>query len=394
MPDLVAPHVGEPPRRAAPELERAIRARDAYIGAMGHDLRTPLHGLLALSEALEDGTYGLLAPQQREAVARFGEIGRQLLAAVGDILHLAGADTGAIEPAFAPVDFADVCSASLRVVAERARRKGVSVAVGLQSDLRFVADGRRVQQLLVHLLTNAVAFTPEGGRIGVEAGIDAARASLRVVVWDTGIGIGAADLERIFEPYVQLGAAPRAGCGVGLTLARRIAEQHGGEVRVESEPGRGARFIVRLPLEQRGAGRVHDGQRAPPTRRSSQGEANQVLVADDDEGNLAVLRDVLRHRGWVVCEARDGRDAVAQARAQRPAVVLMDVEMPHLDGLSAIRAIRADPAVAATPVIAVTALSTPADEARCRAAGADAYMAKPIAVGRLVALMEQLAGAR
>jgi PAS domain S-box-containing protein len=378
------------------ELSRAARAKDEFLASMSHELRTPLNGILGLAEALGDEVYGSLVTRQGDAVRRIGESGRHLLALITDILDVAKVEAGKVELSCSAVSFADLCSASLRLVAEPARRKRLTVEVDLPVTPPLVADERRLKQVLVNLLTNAVKFTPEGGRIGLQAAVDERDASLRVVVWDTGIGIAEADLPRLFQPFVQLDsrlAREHAGTGLGLALVRRLLALHGGEVRVESQLGKGSRFIVRLPLVPPGESAEPASAKAPPaTLRSPLSGGMLVLVADDDENNLSLLRDVLGHHGYVVREARDGRDAVSQAAALRPQVILMDVQMPHLDGLGAIRAIRANPAIAQTPVIALTALAMPGDEERCRAAGADDYLAKPIAIRRLLGVMDRLTG--
>jgi PAS domain S-box-containing protein len=378
-------------------LDRAAHAKDEFLASMSHELRTPLNGILGVAEALAEGVYGPFDDRQAGALGRIDESGRHLLALINDILDVAKVEAGKIELELYPVSVADLCRASLRLVQEPAARKHIGVAVTIDPALPpVVADERRLKQVLVNLLTNAVKFTPEGGSIGVDVDRVASGQALRITVWDTGVGIAPEDQPRLFRPFVQLDnslSRQHVGTGLGLALVRRLVELHGGEVRVESEVGRGSRFIVSVPLRPRpeAAGHAAPATRRPPTPPLGLTPGLTVLVADDDDTNLLLLRDVLEHAGYTVHEAHDGREAVAQANALRPDVILMDVQMPVLDGLAATQAIRASAPIATTPIIALTALAMRGDEARCRAAGADDYLSKPVALPRLLAMMERLA---
>jgi CheY-like chemotaxis protein len=264
-----------------------------------------------------------------------------------------------------------------------------------------------MKQVLVNLLSNAVKFTPEGGQIGVDAAVDEAASVVRFAVWDTGVGIQPEDAGRLFQPFVQLDSRlsrQHTGTGLGLALVRRLVDLHGGRVDLESEPGKGARFTVELPLrraEER-ASAPPEGPLGEPREAGAAGRPGdarrppRVLLGEDDETNAATLGEYLVSRGFEVYNARDGRQVVALARELRPDLVLMDIQMPLLDGLSATRALRADPSpdVAEIPVIAVTALAMPGDRERCLRAGVDAYLTKPVHLRQLVGTIEALVGAR
>jgi PAS domain S-box-containing protein len=381
------------------DLSRAAQAKDDFLASMSHELRTPLNGILGLTEALTEGVYGPLGEQPLNALGRVGESGRHLLALINDILDLAKVEAGKIDLDEGPVSIVDLCHASLRLVQEAARKKRLQATFKAQTGLPpMLVDERRLKQVLVNLLTNAVKFTPEGGKIGLEVTRVAAGPAVQIAVWDTGIGIAEEDLPRLFLPFVQLDSRlsrQHAGTGLGLALVRRMIELHGGEIRVESEPGRGSRFVVTLPERVAAAPSAPVPARLdPPAGIRPHGASGKVLVADDDETNLAVLRDLLSRQGYTVHEARDGRDAVAKARALHPDAVLMDVQMPIMDGLEAMRCIRASADIADVPMIAVTALAMQGDEARCRRAGADEYLSKPLALPRLLATLERLIAAR
>jgi PAS domain S-box-containing protein len=381
------------------ELERASRAKDEFLAAVSHELRTPLNGVLGLSEALDEGVYGPLAGPQQRALGRIQEAGKHLLDLINELLDLSRIEAGKATVSLAPVRLADVCGWSVRQVQHAAQAKHQTLSVVVDAGRPLRADGRRLGQLLVNLLGNAVKFTPEGGALGLEVVADEAEDVVRLVVWDTGIGIPPDQVERIFQPFVQLDASlarQYAGTGLGLALVRRIVELHGGRVAVESAPGAGSRFTVTLPWIREGEA---EGERPPPTWRRpptperASGQARpRVLVVEDDDLNLATLRDYLEARGYDTTAARTGREAVAEAARAPPDLVLMDIQLPEMDGLTAIRALRvaAPPGAPALPIVALTALAMPGDRERCLAAGADDYVTKPVCLRDLIAVIEAL----
>jgi CheY-like chemotaxis protein/anti-sigma regulatory factor (Ser/Thr protein kinase) len=280
---------------------------------------------------------------------------------------------------------------------EQARRKGLTVSYAIAGAVDSVsADRRRLRQVLLNLLSNATKFTPAGGRIGLEVS-ERPGGAVAFTVWDTGHGIAEEDQQRIFEPFVQLDAGlsrRNEGSGLGLALVRRLVELHHGTLELESEVGRGSRFTVVLPVEQPGAPEartaVAPASRPPAPRVASGATERTVLIADDSEANTRHLEDYLKTHGFQVHIARDGEEAVRMAREVRPAVVLMDIQMPRFDGLQAIRHLRADAATATLPMVALTALAMPGDRERCLEAGADAYLSKPVRLGEVLEVVEQL----
>ena len=380
-------------RQANAELARAVRAKDEFLATMSHELRTPLTAILGISESLQEHVFGPLNERQRESIHTVESSGRHLLELINDILDLAKAEAGRLDLRRQAVAIAETCEASVQFVRSAAVRKGVELALSAgDADATLEADPKRLKQILVNLLSNAVKFTPPGGRVSLEvaAGPDDA---IRFVVSDTGIGIAAEDMGRLFQPFVQLDSGlsrQHEGTGLGLALVRRFAELHGGSVSVESEPGRGSRFTVALPYRP---DPVRELER--PAASAAAGEepvspGGRLIVADDSELNLRTIGDYLRHRGYDVTVARTGREAIDRARESRPDVVVMDIQMPEMDGLAAIRALRADPALCGVPVVALTALAMPGDEEHCLRAGANAYLAKPVRLRDLVTTIERL----
>jgi CheY-like chemotaxis protein len=225
--------------------------------------------------------------------------------------------------------------------------------------------------------------------------VDAAAELVRFRVEDTGIGIASDDLGRLFQPFSQVDSAlsrQQAGTGLGLALVRRLAELHGGEVGVESTLGVGSRFTITLPVRQPTLGALApalEDRGEPLDESGAVGPTRvRVLLTDDNEDHLLLIAEYLQARGYDVAIARSGQEALAQVGVVSPAVILMDIQMPELDGLEVIRRLRAMPAFASTPILALTALAMPGDRERCLAAGADDYLTKPVHLRTLIARIE------
>ena len=510
------------------ELARAARLKDEFLANMSHELRTPLNGILGRSEALQEEIYGPVSAKQIEVLQGITESGQHLLGLINDILDLSKVEAGRLTLEHETLDIDMLCTASMRMVAQIAITKKISLNTSIDAAAELInADERRLKQILVNLLSNAVKFTPRGGKIGLEVRSDAERQQVRFTVWDTGIGISEEDLARLFQPFTQIDSRlnrAHDGTGLGLTLVRRLAEAHGGSVHVESVVGQGSRFSVVLPwdpavqravrlatasvvdttqpavrqalviedsttvaaqlsryLQELGAqveissystGTVEraialqpdviildillpdeDGWhvlrqlKAEPRTRSipvivvsvvdtprlarELGAAEvllkpidremfvtalrrattrtaeplverallavpqpvarpRLLLAEDNQTNIDMLFEYLHTKGYDVTVARNGQEAIVCAQEEKPDIILMDIQMPGVDGLEAIRRIRADGALAHTPIIAVTALALPRDRERCLDAGADEYMAKPVSLRMLVHTIESL----
>ncbi|NTW97347.1 MAG: PAS domain-containing protein [Oscillochloris sp.] len=384
-------------RIANAELARAARLKDEFLANMSHELRTPLNDILGRAELLRETIYGPVTPRQAEALRSIDASGRHLLALITDILDLSKIEAGKLSLQVASVDVDLVCQISLHMVAQSAIQK--QITVGLACDKRvtaILADELRLKQILINLLTNAVKFTPAGGQIGLEVVGDVVQQTATFSVWDTGIGIAPEDRERLFRPFSQIDSGLNRqynGTGLGLSLVQRLTEAHGGSVGLVSAPGQGSRFSVTLPWHPaviaallRPPSAAHEPPpslappQTPPTWPGRESPRPLILLADDNKANSAIIEEYLRAHGYAVLVAQDGAEALAQTAVARPALVLMDVQMPGMDGLDAIRHIRASPEVAAVPIIVLTALAMSGDRERCLEAGADAYLAKPVSL--------------
>jgi PAS domain S-box-containing protein len=380
-------------------LEKAARLKDEFLASMSHELRTPLTGILGLSEAMQMVTYGELNDRQRNAMKNIENSGRHLLALINDILDLSKIEAGRLDLQIEVCSLGEICQSSLQMAKGMASQKRQQVHFHMEpASILLKADARRVKQMMVNLLSNAIKFTPEGGSLGVEVRGSVERQELRIVIWDDGIGIQPEDQARLFQPFVQLDSSlsrQYAGTGLGLSLVQRLAEMHNGHVEVESSLGYGSRFTIVLPwLEVE----VHTEQKAargtsPLEMKIASPEIGPlVLIADDNEVVLEMLSDFLESRNYRVGVSRNGPEFLECLERSQADIILMDIQMPGMDGIEVIRRIRAHPdaRTAALPVIAVTALAMAGDRERCLEAGANAYLSKPIQLRELIATIERL----
>ncbi len=238
-------------QRADEELVRAARLKDEFLANISHELRTPLSAILGLSQALQEQVYGDLNQRQLETLHSVEESGHRLLGLINNVLDLSKIKAGELELQLLPVSTRALCQSALRLVQQTAQNKGLKLSLTLDDEAALLhADERRLRQILVNLLNNAVKFTPEGGEIGLDVVGDVEHNAIRFTVWDTGIGISQQDLSYLFRPFEQLnGGLSRhyAGTGLGLCLVSHLTEMHGGRVSVESEIRQGSRFTVSLP---------------------------------------------------------------------------------------------------------------------------------------------------
>lgn len=386
--------------QARAEAERANRAKDEFLATMSHELRTPINAILSYSESLQDAIYDTLTERQGGAVNAVATAGRHLLTLINDVLDLAKVEAGRMELKIQQASLQAIAQDSLGLVREQVLKKGLRLEFHINDPQAVLeVDPIRLKQMLVNLLANAVKFTPEDGTVGLEINVDGTARVVRFAVYDTGIGIAPADLDRLFQPFSQLDSALNRtyeGTGLGLALVRRLAKLHDGDVTVESVVGQGSRFTITLPyhsLPEAAAGGAHT-LGMPPASGGSVTATNRrrprVLLVEDNEANIGLLRDLFDVQGCEVVVARDGYEALGRVDEMQPQLIVIDIQMRGIDGLAAIRRLRALPAHTTTPIIALTALAMPGDQERCLAAGATVYMTKPIRLRILTEMIQQL----
>ena len=381
------------------------QSKQAFFRNMSHDMRTPLNAILGSSELARQH----LDEPQRAAgyLDRIDSSGRYLLGLINDILEMARMEHGQVQLESRPFDLrkcVDDCLAAFRMQAGReGKALRENFAAGPET---VVGDERRIQQILNNLLSNAFKFTPAGGEItlSVRQTESGEYGRYEFAVADTGIGMSPEFLRRIFEPYareMRFGDRAASGTGLGMSITRSLAALMGGEIQVESEPGKGSRFTVVLPLPSAEPGQAEPAAEAAaraaarPDAGAFTLEGLSLLLAEDNEINMEITTEMLAARGVRVAQAFDGAEAVELFRQSAPFAfdaVLMDMQMPGLDGCAAARQIRALPRADAqsVPIIAVTANAFAEDVAATAAAGMDAHISKPIDFKKLAQALEQL----
>ena len=367
------------------ELARAARTKDMFLATMSHELRTPLTTIMGLTEMLQDQLYGPVNSAQERSLGTIQESSRHLLTLINDILDVAKVESGKMDLKWDYLPVEQLVEASLRLVRQPATSKSHRLEHWIDPRVKLIhGDGRRLKQLLVNLLGNAIKFTPKGGRIGLDIRALEEKQRVAITVWDNGIGIEPEQQQHLFQPFVQLdneSTRRYSGTGLGLTLVKRMAELHGGEVTVQSTPKQGSRFTVTLPWSeednqvQRRRLPEKDSGGHSDNRRSIQGTT--LLLTEDNLANQAMVSDFLRLQGFTVLTASRGSDALKLAYQHLPSLILMDIQLQDMDGLEVTRQLRKHPALAKTPIIALTALAMPGDRERCLEAGMDDYMSKP-----------------
>jgi len=348
---------------------------------MSHELRTPLNAIIGFSDLMRaEQPDGDRRSVPAEWVDHVHNSGRHLLGLINDILDLAKVEAGRLELNAEPIPLATAMGEVLTTRRPLTDRKGLQVQLDVPPDAAVHADPLRLRQILDNLLSNAIKFTPEGGRIAAIVTPEAG--TVAITIADDGIGIAPEDQERVFEEFQQLGppAQRKAGTGLGLALTRRLAEAHGGHVSLESAPGEGCRFTVRLPSPGADLAAAHGGpgpqQPAPAPGRG------RVLIIDDDAQAAELLEAYLTGAGYEVRTAAGGEAGLAAAGSWRPDAMLLDVIMPGLDGWEVIRRLKRDEALAPIPVFFATIVD---DRRAGLALGAADFFVKPVPHDTLLA---------
>jgi signal transduction histidine kinase/ActR/RegA family two-component response regulator len=389
-------------REAREHAEAASKAKSAFLAVMSHELRTPLNGMLGLAQALRTEP---LEAHQRDQIDLILDSGDTLLVLLNDILDLSKIEAGKLEIAPTAGDLVATCARLIGGYQPTARDKGIDLIFRVEGipPGQLLFDAVRLRQCLTNLVSNALKFT-NGGKVEVvlACGPDlvSGRQRIRLKVSDTGIGMSQATLSKLFRAFTQADASTTrtfGGTGLGLNITRRLVELMGGEIRVESVEGQGSTFTVEVladsAVEAEAAGDTV-GSDEPAELSFAALHGCRVLVVDDHPVNRRVIRLFLAPFECELFEAENGKEALDALEAEPVDIVLMDVNMPVMDGLEATRRLRADPRFAQLPVIALTADVMSAQIKTCLAAGADAHVAKPIDLRNLLSVMDQALSAR
>lgn len=382
--------------KASRAAEAASQAKSHFLAHMSHELRTPLNGILGYAQLLRRDDS--LTRDQRHSVAVIEHSGEHLLTLINDLLDLAKIEAGRLDLQTEAIDLPQLLKHVIDLAAVRAAQAGISFAFKTAPDLpsQVRGDERAIRQILLNLLGNALKFTTSGRvdlRVTACARSEAAH-ELRFEIEDTGPGIAADDLRRIFEPFERVeGARQVEGTGLGLSITSRLVNAMGGKIDVKSELGVGTTFTVTLPLQAQSQGELAYGIQ----RRISgyAGTRRRVLVVDDDESNRHLVARILGDVGFDVQQAASGDQALDLLRhGERAELLVTDLAMPNCSGLDLARAIRADSGLASMPIVAISASASVFTREEALAAGCNDFVAKPLRADELLACVGTLLGVR
>jgi signal transduction histidine kinase/CheY-like chemotaxis protein len=388
------------------ELEQANRLKSEFLANTSHEIRTPLSSILGFTHLLREQSFNPAKPRHQEYLNIILSSGQHLLALINDILDLSKIEADQLDLHWEPIEIREVCQTALTLVREKANDKGLTLHLEVAPEVTtIVADSLRLKQMLFNLLSNGLKFTIEGS-VGLQ--VSATASTVEFAVWDTGSGIAPEQQKLLFRPYSQINngvVQSNEGTGLGLALTQKLAELHGGSVAVESEVYQGSRFTISLPiappepmLETLATmpGSIAESiiadsalLQAPSQSEVTKSMSNRLLLVEDDRHNAKLMLTYLSKRGYELTWAQDGQEMWQALARDLPALILMDIHLPEVDGLTLIRQLRSQTRFETIPVIAQTAMAMQGDRQLCLEAGATDYVTKPIDLEILMATIGQ-----
>ncbi len=375
-------------KEANAQLIEANKHKSVFLASMSHELRTPLNAILGFSELLIDAPEGQHPQETRlRFLQQIHSSGKHLLGLINDILDLSKIEAGQMDLRLQMLSISDMAAQVLSIVEPLATQKEIRLEAAVAGLGEIEADASKFKQMLLNLVSNAIKFTPAGGTVRI-SGTRLAEAA-EISVADTGIGIAESDQGRIFHEFQQVDAGAdrqQQGTGLGLTLTRRFARLHGGDVRVESEPGKGSVFTIHMPLQVVTQGRVVEPIDSVLVQSNGNAAAPLVLIVEDDPPAAELLSRQLERAGFRPEILRSGADVVARARKSRPAAITLDILLPGLDGWEVLNRLKHDEITSPIPVIVISVVDNPELGI---ALGAVDYFVKPVPAEELVSRLRR-----
>jgi signal transduction histidine kinase/ActR/RegA family two-component response regulator len=364
--------------------EKANLSKSEFLSSMSHELRSPLNAILGFAQLMESGS-PLPTPTQKASIDQILKAGWYLLELINEILDLALIESGRLSLSLEPMPLDDVMLESQAMIEPQAQKNGIHMSFPNLEIPYFVnADRTRVKQVLINLLSNAIKYNRARGTVEVTCGASSAK-RIRISVHDTGEGLSPEKLAQLFQPFNRLGqeASSEEGTGIGLVVSKQLVELMGGEIGVESTVGVGSMFWFELNVAdepQLAAGAAEP--LAPLQTHVRQGEVRRTLLyIEDNQANMQLVEQLIARRPDMrLLSAGDGMSGIEIARTQQPKVILMDINLPGINGIQALRILRKDPITAHIPVLAISANAMPHDIKKGLEAGFFRYLAKPIKV--------------
>ena len=375
---------------ARDEALKATQAKNAFLSSTSHELRTPLNSVLGFTQLLQLSD---LSPEDRDGVDRILTAGRHLLALINELVDIARIESGDFSLSVEPVSVQPLIREACQLMEPLAAQRGITIRHEQDDpELAVRADRQRLSQVLVNLISNAIKYNKEGGAITVTCRVAEAAGQVCIAVSDTGPGISAADLERVFVPFERLGAAQTAieGTGIGLPLARAFAAAMSGRLTASSVPGQGSAFTLTLPRSQD----MFPTPSAPAVpllapAASTDGVRHRILYIEDNPANIEVVSRFLRTRPNIALEqATTGRTGLEKAVRNPPDLILLDMHLPDLRGDEVLKRLKAEPATASLPIAILSAEAAPAIIRRMRDNGVISYLTKPLNLTELGQLID------
>jgi CheY-like chemotaxis protein len=364
--------------------EKANSAKSEFLSSMSHELRTPLNAILGFAQLLEGGS-PLPTSAQKRSIDQILKAGWYLLELINEILDLALIESGKLTLSSEPIALVEVMLECRAMIEPQAQKRGIGMTFPrFEIPYYVVADRTRIMQVLINLLFNAIKYNERGGSVGVECSLSGP-ATIRISVRDTGPGLTPEQLGQLFQPFNRLGQERGAeeGTGIGLVVAKRLIELMGGTIGADSTVGAGSVFWIQLRLTSAPQLAGYDVERvALAQSQTPDGTPRRTLLyVEDNPANLELVEQIIARRTDLrLLSAADGSIGIEFARAYQPDVILMDINLPGISGIDAMRVLRADPATAHIPIIALSANAVPGDIAKALAAGFFSYITKPIEV--------------